>query len=152
MKSKLNIDIIGGISVLAIAAFFFFQLGEDFSMFALFFPEKMLPILTMLGIAIIIKGFVRPTRLERPIFQINRTMVAAMVTGSLWVILLEPVGFIITSAVSIFFLQVLYMEKGKRTFRNVTINALGSLCTVVIFYYIFVQYLGVTLPEGLLEL
>lgn len=152
MKSKLNIDIIGGISVLAIAAFFFFQLGEDFSMFALFFPEKMLPILTMLGIAIIIKGFVRPTRLERPIFQINRTMVAAMVTGSLWVILLEPVGFIITSAVSIFFLQVLYMEKGMRTFRNVTINALGSLCTVVIFYYIFVQYLGVTLPEGLLEL
>ena len=84
MKNKLNIDILGGISILAIAAFFFFQLGEDFSMFALFFPEKMLPILAILGGVILVKGFVRPTRINKPIFQINKTMIAAMLVGILW--------------------------------------------------------------------
>ena len=152
MKSRLNIDILGGISVLAIAAFFFFQLGEDFSMFALFFPEKMLPLLALLGLVILIKGFVRPTRLEKPAFQINRTMVAAMLTGLLWVLILEPAGFIISSFVSVLTLQILYMPKELRTCKNVLCNALISLGIVVFFHYVFVQYLGVTLPSGILAM
>jgi hypothetical protein len=152
MKNKLNIDILGGLSILAIAAFFFFQLGEDFSMFALFFPEKMLPILAILGVIILIKGFVRPTKISNPIFQINKTMLAAMVTGILWVLLLEPVGFIVTSFVSVFGLQILYMPREIRSCKNVIINAAGSFCTVVFFYHVFVQYLGVTLPAGVVTL
>ena len=61
MKRNINIDILGGLSILAIASFFYFQLGEDFSMFGLFFPEKMLPVLVAFGIAILAKGFIRPT-------------------------------------------------------------------------------------------
>ena len=150
MKNKLNIDILGGISILAIAAFFFFQLGEDFSMFALFFPEKMLPILTILGGVILVKGFVRPTRINKPIFQINKTMIVAMLVGILWVLLLEPIGFVATSCASVFGLQILYMPKETRSPKNIFINAVGSICTVVFFYYVFVQYLGVTLPAGIL--
>ena len=150
MKNKLNIDILGGISILAIAAFFFFQLGEDFSMFALFFPEKMLPILTILGGVILVKGFVRPTRINKPIFQINKTMIVAMLVGILWVLLLEPLGFVATSFASVFGLQILYMPKETRSPKNIFINAVGSICTVVFFYYVFVQYLGVTLPAGIL--
>ncbi|ATD82517.1 MULTISPECIES: tripartite tricarboxylate transporter TctB family protein [Desulfovibrio] len=151
MKNKINIDILGGISILVIAAFFFFQLGEDFSMFALFFPEKMLPILAILGLVILVKGFVRPTKINRPIFQINKNMVAAMLVGILWVLLLEPVGFVVTSFASVFGLQILYMPKEIRSPKNVFINAAGSICTVVLFYYVFVQYLGVTLPAGVLR-
>lgn len=150
MKSKLNIDILGGISVLLIAAFFFFQLSDDFSMFALYFPKKMLPILTVLGIVILVKGFVRPTKISTPVFQINKTMLAAIITGILWVLLLERVGFILTSFAGVFILQILYMPKELRSFKNILINALGSFCTVVFFYYVFVQYLGVTLPRGIL--
>lgn len=150
MKNKLNIDILGGISILAIAAFFFFQLGEDFSMFALFFPEKMLPILAILGGVILVKGFVRPTRINKPIFQINKTMIAAMLVGILWVLLLEPIGFVVTSFTSVFGLQILYMPKETRSPKNIFINAAGSICIVVFFYYVFVQYLGVTLPAGIL--
>ena len=150
MKAKLNIDIIGGVSVLLIAAFFFFQLGDDFSMFALFFPEKIIPFLIALGIAILIKGFVKPTKLNKPIFQINKTMVAAMVVGIVWVLLLQPVGFVITSFVSVFGLQVLYMPREERSFKSIFINAAGSICVVLLFNHVFVQYFGVTLPSGIL--
>lgn len=150
MKSKLNIDIIGGISVLLIAAFFFFQLSEDFSMFGLYFPKKMLPILITLGIVILIKGFVHPAKISTPVFQINKTMLAAIITGILWVLLLERVGFMITSFAGVFILQILYMPKEIRSFKNILINALGSFCTVAFFYYVFVHYLGVTLPRGIL--
>lgn len=149
MNGKLNIDILGGLSVLAIAAFFFFfQLGDDFSMFALFFPERMLPALVLLGLAVIVKGFVRPTKLEKPVFRINGTMIAAVVTGLLWVILLEPVGFIITSFFSVSGLQILYMPRDQRCLKSVFVNLAGSLIIVLLFYYVFVQFLGVTLPAG----
>lgn len=148
---KINIDILGGLSVLAIAAFFFFQLGDDFSMFALFFPEKMLPLLAMLGTAILIKGFVVPTMPAKSVFRINRTMIAAMITGILWVLLLEPVGFVATSFAGVFGLQVLYMPKEHRSLKSILVNLAGSLCIVLFFYHVFVQYLGVTLPAGILE-
>ncbi len=148
MNGKLNIDILGGLSLLAIAAFFFFQLGDDFSMFALFFPERMLPALVLLGLAVIVKGFVRPTKLEKPVFRINGTMIAAVVTGLLWVILLEPVGFIITSFFSVSGLQILYMPRDQRCLKSVFVNLAGSLIIVLLFYYVFVQFLGVTLPAG----
>lgn len=151
MKRKLNIDILGGLSILAITAFFFLQLGEDFSMFALFFPEKMLPILGLLGLIILVKGLVRPVKIDKPVFQINKNMLAAMMTGILWVLLLQPVGFIITSFVSVFTLQVFYMPKEIRSFKKIAINAAGSLCIVLFFYHVFVQYLGVTLPSGVLQ-
>ena len=152
MNGKLNIDILGGLSVLAIAAFFFFQLGDDFSMFALFFPERMLLALALLGLAVIVKGFVRPTKLEKPVFQINRTMLAAVVTGLLWVILLEPVGFIIMSFLSVAGLQILYMPREQRCLKSVLVNLAGSLIIVLLFYYVFVQFLGVTLPAGILDI
>lgn len=150
MKRQLNIDILGGLSVLAIVAFFFFQLDEDFTMFGLFFPERVMPILTILGVAIIVKGFVRPSRPKKPVFQINRTMLVSMLAGLGWVLLLVPLGFVLTSFVCVCGLLVLYTPREERTAKGVLINAVGSFVIVYGFYYAFVQFLGVTLPKGVL--
>ncbi len=77
-------------------------------------------------------------------------MIAAVVTGLLWVILLEPVGFIITSFFSVSGLQILYMPRDQRCLKSVFVNLAGSLIIVLLFYYVFVQFLGVTLPAGVL--
>lgn len=148
MKRNINIDILGGLSLLGIAAFFYVQLGDDFSMFGLFFPERMLPILTAFAVIILVKGFVRPTKLEKPIFQINGTMLLAMIVGALWVMLLESAGFVLTSFLSVFSLQIAYMPKENRSLKSVFANLVGSLAVVLFFYYLFTQYLGVTLPDG----
>lgn len=148
MKRKINIDILGGLSILVISAFFYAQLGEDFSMFGLFFPERMLPILTAFGVAILAKGFIRPTVLAKPVFQINRTMVLAMAVGTLWVLLLEKAGFVATSAVSVFALQMAYTPRDERSVKCVLLNLVGAFAVVLFFDYVFVQFLGVTLPDG----
>ncbi len=134
--------------ILAISAFFYAQLGEDFSMFGLFFPERMLPLLTAFGVAILAKGFIRPTGLAKPVFQINRTMILAMAVGTLWVLLLEKAGFVATSAVSVFALQMAYTPRDERSVKCVLLNLVGSFAVVLFFDYVFVQILGVTLPDG----
>lgn len=149
MKRNINIDILGGISLLAICSFFFFQLNsDDFSMFGMFFPEKILPMLAFLAVLIIIKGFVKPSRPEKPIFQINGKMVITLLTGLAWVLLLGRAGFILTSFASLFGLQCAFTPREERSIKSVAIQFAGSLATVLFFHHIFVQYLGVTLPDG----
>ncbi|WP_418764548.1 tripartite tricarboxylate transporter TctB family protein [Mailhella sp.] len=148
MNSRFNIDTLGGLSILAIVAFFFLQLGDDFTPFGLFFPERILPILTLLGALILAKGLLRSSGNLKGVFQINKTMVISMVTGAAWALLLVPVGFILASFLSMFFLLMIYIPKGERTLKRALTNGVGSLICVLFFYYVFVQFLGVTLPDG----
>lgn len=149
MKRNINIDILGGVSLLALCSFFFFQMdSEEFSMFGMFFPEKILPMLALLAVLIIIKGFVKPSRPDKPIFRINSNMVVTLVTGLAWVLLLGRAGFIATSFISLFGLQCVFTPREERSVKSVLLQAVGSLATVLFFHHIFVQYLGVTLPDG----
>lgn len=148
MNSRFNIDTLGGLSILAIVAFFFFQMGDDFTPFGLFFPERILPILTLLGVLILAKGIFRPSGDLKSVFQINKTMVISMVTGAAWALLLVPIGFILASFLSMFFLLMVYLPKEERSLKRVFTNGAGSLICVLFFYYVFVYFLGVTLPDG----
>ena len=148
---RLNRDFLGGGTLLAICAFFYVQMaGNEFSAYGMYFPERVLPILAILAVLIIIKGFVKPSRAEGPIFRFNKNMIITLVTGLCWVFLLERLGFLLVSFLCLFGLQCVFTSREERSLKSVLWQLAGSLVTVVFFYHIFVQYLGVTLPKGLI--
>ena len=148
MQMKANTDTLGGSVVLIISAFFYLQLGDDFSSFGIYFPERVLPLLVILGAILLVRGLVRRKEPKKVIFQINRTMLLSMVIGAAWALLLEFCGFISISFVSLSLLVTAYSPKEKLTAKNILINCIGVFVVVILFYYVFSRLLGVTLPSG----
>lgn len=148
MKIKANTNTLGGIAVLAISAFFYLQLGDDFSPYGTFFPERILPILAILGALLIVMGVLKKDVSRKTIFEINISMLVAIAAGLFWSIFLEFFGFTLTTFISLSVLVIAYMEKENRSGLNIIKNLSGVLLVDLIFYYAFTRFLGVTLPVG----
>ena len=148
MKIKANTNTLGGGTVLAISAFFYFQLGDDFSPYGTYFPERILPILVILGVLLIVIGVLKKNESRKTIFEINNTMLTAMIVGAFWAIFLVFFGFILSTFVSLSVLIVAYMENKNRTRLEIVKNLLGVFVVDLIFYYSFSRFLGVMLPVG----
>lgn len=43
MQANTNTDMVGGLAVLAVSAFFYSQISEDFTQFGVFFPSSSSP-------------------------------------------------------------------------------------------------------------
>ncbi|WP_035064156.1 tripartite tricarboxylate transporter TctB family protein [Nitratidesulfovibrio termitidis] len=148
MQVNTNTDAVGGVAVLAISSFFYFQLNDDFTPFGAFFPEIILPFLAFLGVILVIKGVLKKKESNRVIFKINDTMMLSMVVGAAWALLLNILGFILASFISISILIIRYIPKEKRTSSCILMNCLGTMACVIVFYFVFSRLLGVTLPVG----
>ena len=74
-------------------------------------------------------------------------MVATIVVFTAYVLLMKPVGFIITSAVYLFLQMLILCPKEKR---NSILFAVISVVCAVAIYYIFRNGLNVMLPAGIL--
>lgn len=147
-KKLINSDYWGGCTVLLIVLFFWLQLSDDFTPFGVFFPERVMPLLTLLGIALLIKGRFAPSMRPNFLRGINTTMLTTMLCGTGWVIAFEPLGFVLSSFVAVMIMLIVFAEKEERTFAYIAKSAVGTLICMGTLYLIFVHFLNVTLPKG----
>ncbi|GHV53687.1 hypothetical protein FACS1894206_04850 [Deltaproteobacteria bacterium] len=148
-KSNLvNTDFWGAGIMFLFAVVFYSQMDPDFTHYAAYFPNHLIPCLVVLGVALIIKGFVTPTMLPSFLSEINSSMVFAMTVGLLWVFTLDWLGFLITSFAAIFALLWRFEPAGQRTPARLAKMALIAGGEVGVIYVVFVRMLYVTMPEG----
>jgi len=145
---KQNTDLIGGIIVLAVAAFFQFYMDPDFTPLAAYFPKRLIACTAILGVALLIKAYVRPTYMDSFVSKLNAPVVFTIIVGLAWVLLLEWIGFILTSLLAIFAILYRLEPKAKRTPARVVKLAAIAAVEVAVIYVVFVRLLYVTMPEG----
>jgi hypothetical protein len=145
---KLNTDLIGGILMLAIAAFFHYNMDPDFTRLAAYFPERLIIVLTVLGVILLIKARVRPVMMNSFVGKMNASMVFTLIVGLAWVFLLEWTGFILSSVTAIFIILLRLEPASKRTPVRVVKLALLAALEVAVIYVVFVRLLYVTMPVG----
>lgn len=145
---KLNTDLVGGIIMLAVAAFFQFQMDPDFSPLAAYFPAYLIAGLAILGLALLVKAYVRPTYMDSFIEKLNAPVVFTIIVGLGWAILMVWVGFIITSLAAIFLILYRLEPKATRTPKRIAKMAAIAAIEVAIIQVVFVNLLYVTMPIG----
>ncbi len=141
-----NTDFWGAGIMFLFAAGFYSQMDTDWTHYGQYFPNRLLIFLVIIGFALLIKGFVTPTRLPSFVSQVNRTMLFTMIVGLVWVFSLEWVGFFISSFLAIFVL--LWRFDPVRSPKTIFKSALIAAGEVAVIYIGFVKLLYVTMPEG----
>jgi len=145
---KLNTDLIGGILMLAVTAFFQFHMDPDFTPLASYFPTRLIVCMAVLGAALLIKAYVRPMYMDSFIYKLNAPVVFTILVGLAWVFLLEWIGFVISSIAAIFVILYRFEPKAKRTPKHVAKMAAIAAIEVAVMYIVFVKLLYVTMPAG----
>lgn len=146
-KDKLvNTDFWGAGVMFFFVAVFYSQVDPDWTLYALFFPNRLLVFLGVIGIALIVKGFVAPAMLPSFLSQVNSSMLFTMAVGLVWVFTLEWLGFIITSFAAIFAMLLRFAP--VRSPAAIFKSALIAGGEVAVIYFGFVKLLYVTMPEG----
>jgi hypothetical protein len=145
---KHNTDLIGGILMLAVAAFFQFHMDPDFSPMASYFPERLIVCMAVLGGALLIKAHVRPVYMDSFIYKLNAPVVFTILVGLAWVLLLEWIGFTISSIAAIFIILYRFEPRARRTPKRIAKMAAIAAGEVAVIYIVFVKLLHVTMPVG----
>ena len=149
MNKEINTDIASGVIGLTLTAVFFFAL-EDISWLSIMFPETMVYIMAIISGALVVKGFVKPSR-ER-IFHVgsNTRWLVTGILFFLWVGLMPVLGFFVSTVV---FMTAIVAYLAKNRIRLTPGKFLVwlpvILAEVTFFYLIFTKILHVPLPEGL---
>ena len=145
---KHNTDLIGGILMLAVAAFFQFHMDPDFTPLASYFPERLIVCMAVLGVALLIKAHVRPMYMDSFVGKLNAPVVFTILVGLAWVFLLEWIGFVISSIAAIFIILYRFEPKARRTPARVAKLAAIAAGEVAVLYIVFVKLLYVSMPVG----
>lgn len=146
MKKK-NTDLIGGLIMTITAIFFWSQMG-NFTKFARIFPYAIILALFISGIGLLIKAKLNPSYAEIFIESDMAKMIQIALIGLAWVLLLNRIGFVITSFFALgSSILVLEAKKTKGGFVYAFLIAAGE---VAVFYFIFSELLLVPLPKGIL--
>jgi len=145
---KHNTDLVGGIIMLAVAAFFQFHMDPDFTPLAAYFPERLIVCMAVLGVALLIKAYVQPVYMDSFVSKLNAPVVFTIIVGLAWVFLLEWTGFVLTSLAAIFAILYRLEPKTKRTPVRVLKLAAIAAGEVAVIYIVFVRLLYVTMPTG----
>ena len=142
---RLNSDIIGGIIVICVALFF--QISkEEFTKLASIFPNAVIPVLGVLGAAIIIKGFVRPHYISPEVFRTNHIMILTVLSGFAWVFLMTRIGFILSGFSVMTFLLLVFCR--SFTLRNILFCGMLAAVEIGLVYLVFGKLLNVSFPTG----
>ncbi|MCE9664540.1 hypothetical protein DU490_15080 [Halomonas sp. DQ26W] len=150
MILRLNTDIAAGFVGLAFAALLWLARG-DMGRLSIIFPRAILLILTVIAVALIIKGLVRPGDRQVEITGSPRRLFVVAAGFFVWWVAIGQLGFVVSSVVALLLL-VWYLARVEgpvspwRLLRWVPI----VLLLVGVFYLTFTQLLNVRLPSGLL--
>ncbi|MGC9490314.1 MAG: tripartite tricarboxylate transporter TctB family protein [Thermovirgaceae bacterium] len=144
---RLNSDIIGG--VIVICAALFFQISkEEFTRLAAMFPNAVIPAVGALGVAILIKGLVKPHFISPEVLRTNHIMIFTLLSGFAWVFLMTRIGFILSGFLIMTFLLLIFRR--SFTFRNMFFCAMLAAVEIGLVYLVFGKLLNVSFPTGAL--
>ncbi|MBN2322970.1 MAG: tripartite tricarboxylate transporter TctB family protein [Spirochaetes bacterium] len=145
-----NADRIISIVLLGICAFFFVE-ARSFTRFGRFFPLTIIIILAALSLFLLVLSFVKPG-LSAIFGRLHRRHIAIAISIVLigaWGILINVLGFVVTSVILFTVINVLLDEK-HRSFLSI-LKKMGIITVVVgVFYLFFAQLLLVPFPRGCL--
>lgn len=147
MKKTVNTDFWGAAIMFFFAIGFYSQMDPDFTHYAAFFPNHLIPCLVIIGVALVIKGFVSPTRLPAFYSEFNSTLLFTMAVGLAWALLLDWTGFAITSFVAILALLLRFNITEIKKPKVVLKCVLLAVVEIAVIYVVFTS-LMVSLPEG----
>ncbi len=147
-SKKLNTDLVGGIIMLGMAALFQSQMDPDFSPLAAYFPAHLIWCLGILGVALLVKAYVRPMYMDSFIDKLNAPVVFTIIVALAWAFLMVWIGFIITSLAAIFLILYRLEPKAKRTPKRLVRFAIIAAIEVAVIHVVFVTLLQVTMPVG----
>ena len=111
-----------------------------------FWPRLLLLLLAVLAVHLIIKGNLDHARRAEPLARGAFVTAAA---GFVYVLLLEPLGFLIVTPIFIFLFSII-ISRRRTIWRLIESAATAGLGTAVI-YIVFELGLKLILPSGLLE-
>lgn len=143
----INTDIIGGAFMILSSLFFYSQIG-NFTNFGLIFPRAIIVILLILGVGLLIKAKFNPHYAEIFAMEESSKMLLVAVVGLAWVLLLNRIGFAVTSFFALS-LAIFVLEEEKNIKVLIKDFLIGGF-EVVFFYMIFSRLLLVPLPQGIL--
>jgi len=142
----INTDIIGGALMILSALLFYSQIG-NFTNFGLIFPRAIIVILTFLGIGLLVKAKFNPHYAKMFAMEEISKMLLVEVIGLAWVLLLNRIGFAVTSFFALS-LAIFILEE-ERNIKVLIKDFLIGGVEVAFFYLIFSKMLLVPLPQGI---
>mgnify|MGYP000001272618 FL=1 len=146
---SLNADVVMGLITLCMTAIVAWSI-VDLSFYGVLFVNFCVYCTAILGIAIILKGFFAPKKIN--IFfnveEQNRVIVGFLIMAG-FILFIQFIGFYISSAIFIFLMNS-YLNKEKMNLKNILISFCQSILITTLAYYLFVDILYVPLPTGIL--
>ncbi len=142
----INTDIIGGAVMILSSLFFYSQIG-NFTNFGLIFPRAIIVILLILGFGLLLKAKFNPHYAEMFAMEERSKMLLVAALGLAWVLLLNRIGFAVTSFFSLS-LAIFILEE-ERNIKTLIKDFLIGGIEVAFFYMIFSRLLLVPLPQGI---
>lgn len=149
MNREVNTELTSGIIGLLLTSVFFFGL-EDVSWMSIVFPKTVVYILFLISAALIVMGFVKPTR--NKIFSVGSNA-RWIVTGILffaWVLCMPLLGFFVSTVI---FMTIIvgYLARARTelTVKKFMVWIPIVIAEVTFFYLVFTKVLYVPLPTGM---
>jgi len=123
-----------------------------------FFPRLDAALLVILGVILTVTGFSKAKYIQieedgQPPFWKNDSTVSMLETlalVSVYVFLMKPVGFIISTFLYLAAQMVVLAPREKRTRKNIMLFVVISLATSLAVYLVFVKVFYLMLPAGIL--
>ena len=145
----LNADVVMGLITLCMTAIVAWSI-VDLSFYGVLFVNFCVYCTAILGIAIILKGFFAPKKIN--IFfnveEQNRVIVGFLIIAG-FILFIQFVGFYISSAIFIFLMSS-FLNKEKMNLINAFLSFSQSILITTLAYYLFTNILYVPLPTGIL--
>lgn len=151
-----NVDLIALICVIAIIAAFASQLEEVTNKLDRDYPVFVLIVLGVLSVFLAIKAFTKPEIKKMFTEPKLLQVIISIIAGFIWLVIIKPVGFFTSAYILLNFYSFMMDEKLRqtKTFKDkrkiAASTLLINLCIVLFIYGVFVLFLKVNTPKGLL--
>ncbi|MFS8152521.1 tripartite tricarboxylate transporter TctB family protein [Vreelandella titanicae] len=149
MILRLNTDIAAGALGLVFGALLWFP-RDDIGRLSIIFPRAILLILALISIALIVKGFIKPSGRQIEITGSPRRLFTVMIGFFVWWGVVEILGFLLTTLIA-FFALTWYLSRVETaiTWQRMLKWTPIIVALVGVFYLTFTEVLNVRLPSGL---
>ncbi|QPL47103.1 tripartite tricarboxylate transporter TctB family protein [Halomonas sp. A40-4] len=149
MIMRLNTDIAAGALGLTFGAALWFP-RADIGRLSIIFPRAVLLILTLISVALIVKGFVKPSGRQVEITGSPLRLVTVIIGFFLWWGLVDLLGFLLTTLIA-FFALTWYLARVETVVSWQRMLKWSPIIVVLVgvFYLTFTEVLNVRLPTGL---
>ncbi|MDD2447459.1 MAG: tripartite tricarboxylate transporter TctB family protein [Tissierellia bacterium] len=143
---KRNTDLYGGIFMILVSLLFFTKL-KNLTIYSKIFPIAIIAILTILGIALILKSVMKPSLSEIFVLGNKKNVILVVLVTLAWVLLFKKIGFVVTSFLSLSIL--LCVLNNNRDIKAYMKTFIIAGCQIGILYLIFSKILYVPFPRGI---